>query len=56
MIRPIAIHAKNYKAYKKIDLDISKMNIFIGKNSAGKSALTRLIPMILKSLNLTNGN
>ncbi|WP_370529587.1 AAA family ATPase [Enterobacter cloacae complex sp. P5RS] len=50
------MHAKNYKAYKKIDLDISKMNIFIGKNSAGKSALTRLIPMILKSLNLTNGN
>lgn len=56
MIRPIAIHAKNYKAYKEIHLDISKINIFIGKNSAGKSALTRLTPLILKSLSLSDGN
>ncbi|AST69708.1 hypothetical protein BFG07_14105 [Kosakonia cowanii] len=55
MIRPISINAKNYKAYKEINLDIRKINVFIGKNSAGKSALTRLIPLILKSLNLSNG-
>ncbi|MBL0867193.1 AAA family ATPase [Pectobacterium carotovorum] len=56
MIKPISFHAKNYKAYKEIKLDIGKFNVFIGKNSAGKSALARLAPLILKSLSVSPGN
>ncbi|UFM72093.1 AAA family ATPase (plasmid) [Leclercia adecarboxylata] len=56
MITPIIIYAKNYKAYKEIELELSKINLFIGKNSAGKSALTRLVPLILKSLHVGGDN
>ncbi|OAE09887.1 AAA family ATPase [Pantoea sp. OXWO6B1] len=56
MIEPIQFYAKNYKAYKEIKLDVKKINIFIGKNSAGKSALARLAPLILKSLDVSPGN
>ncbi|WP_379058693.1 AAA family ATPase [Pectobacterium brasiliense] len=56
MIKPIRFYAKNYKAYKEINLDVGKFNVFIGKNSAGKSALARLAPLILKSLNVGSGN
>ncbi|WP_072208986.1 AAA family ATPase [Pantoea dispersa] len=33
-----SVYAKNYKAYKEVVIDVSKFNVFIGKNSAGKSA------------------
>ncbi|MEZ3416542.1 DUF3696 domain-containing protein [Pantoea dispersa] len=47
-----SVYAKNYKAYKEVVIDVSKFNVFIGKNSAGKSALVRLIPFVINSLNL----
>lgn len=52
MITINKIIARNYKAYKEINLSLSKYNIFIGKNSAGKSAITRLVPFIINSLAL----
>lgn len=51
-----AIYARNYKSYKEVVIPISKFNVFIGKNSAGKSALIRLVPFILSSLNLDGGD
>lgn len=56
MIKPTKFYAKNYKAYKEVNLDVGKFNVFIGKNSAGKSALARLAPLILKSLNVGSDN
>lgn len=56
MIKPTRFYAKNYKAYKEVNLDVGKFNVFIGKNSAGKSALARLAPLILKSLNVGSDN
>ncbi|MBU4682481.1 AAA family ATPase [Cedecea davisae] len=56
MIKPIEFYARNYKAYKEIKLKVGKFNVFIGRNSAGKSALARLAPLILKSLNVAPGN
>ncbi|BEO55074.1 hypothetical protein SMQE22_02200 [Serratia marcescens] len=49
------VYARNYKAYKELILDISKYNILIGKNSAGKSAITRLVPFLINSLNVQDG-
>lgn len=46
----IGVFANNYKAYKNLELEIKPFNIVIGKNSAGKSALLRLIPFITESI------
>lgn len=46
----IGVFANNYKAYKSLELEIKPFNIIIGKNSAGKSALLRLIPFITESI------
>lgn len=56
MIRLKKIQASNYKAYKELNIEISRYNVLIGKNSAGKSAITRLIPFVISSLNLEDGN
>lgn len=50
------IQASNYKAYKDLNIEINRYNILIGKNSAGKSAITRIIPFIISSLNVDGGN
>lgn len=56
MITLEALYAKNYKAYKELEFNVSKFTIFIGKNSAGKSSIIRLVPFIINSLNLDDDN
>ncbi|HCI6982065.1 TPA: AAA family ATPase, partial [Klebsiella variicola subsp. variicola] len=50
------LYAKNYKAYKELDFSVSKFTLFIGKNSAGKSSIIRLVPFIINSLSLDDDN
>lgn len=52
MITLEALYAKNYKAYKELDFSVSKFTLFIGKNSAGKSSIIRLVPFIINSLRI----
>lgn len=56
MITLEALYAKNYKAYKELDFSVSKFTLFIGKNSAGKSSIIRLVPFIINSLSLDDDN
>ena len=47
----IKIIANNYKGYSSLELNLNTLNILIGKNGSGKSTITRLIPLIISSLN-----
>jgi predicted ATPase len=49
----IQVFAKNYKGYKSLELNLKTLNILIGKNGSGKSIITRLIPLIIESLNFS---
>jgi predicted ATPase len=43
------IHAKNFKGFKNLDIELSEINILIGKNGSGKSTIGRLLAFILES-------
>ncbi|MGB2684450.1 MAG: AAA family ATPase [Olleya sp.] len=47
----IKIIANNYKGYSSLELNLNTLNVLIGKNGSGKSTVTRLIPLIISSLN-----
>lgn len=49
------LYAYNYKGFKKLELELTKINILIGKNGSGKSTITRLIPLIIDSIDF-DGN
>ncbi|EPA8651436.1 AAA family ATPase [Photobacterium damselae] len=44
------VFAKNYKAFREINLELKDLNLIIGRNGAGKSSLIRLFPFILESI------
>ncbi|WP_337840585.1 AAA family ATPase [Rheinheimera sp.] len=44
------VYANNYKGFKKVDLNLRKINIFLGKNGAGKSSILRLVALIIDGI------
>ncbi len=44
------LHLKNYKSFEDQQFDFSKINILIGTNSSGKSALLKFLLMLKQSL------
>ncbi|MFW1480437.1 AAA family ATPase, partial [Vibrio parahaemolyticus] len=38
--------AKNYRAFKSLEVSLTQVNLVIGKNGSGKSSIARLIPLI----------
>lgn len=46
-----AISCANYKAFReRVELELRPLTVILGKNNAGKSALARLIPLLLRAL------
>jgi len=45
------IYAKNYRAFKDLDVDLSKINLFFGPNNSGKSSILSLISVLSQTLN-----
>ncbi|GAB2923077.1 AAA family ATPase [Rheinheimera gaetbuli] len=41
-----SLQAENYKSFRKINFDISNINILLGANSCGKSSITNLLLML----------
>jgi predicted ATPase len=50
------LHLKNYKSFEDQQFDFSKINILIGTNSSGKSALLKFFLMLKQSTNVIYGN
>lgn len=44
------IYANNYKGFRKLELELKKINLLIGKNGSGKSTITRLLPLLIDSI------
>lgn len=45
------IYAENYRAFKDLDIDLSKINLFFGPNNSGKSSILSLISVLSQTLN-----
>ena len=50
------LHLKNYKSFEDQTFDFSKINILIGTNSSGKSALLKFFLMLGQSCKVISGN
>ena len=50
------LHLKNYKSFEDQAFDFSKINILIGTNSSGKSALLKFFLMLKQNGNLNFSN
>ncbi len=50
------LHLKNYKSFEDQQFDFSKINILIGTNSSGKSALLKFFLMLKQTTNVMYGN
>ncbi len=50
------LHLKNYKSFEDQQFDFSKINILIGTNSSGKSALLKFFLMLKQTTNVRYGN
>lgn len=44
------IYAKNYRAFEKIDIPLTKINLFFGPNNSGKSSIMSLINLLSQTL------
>jgi predicted ATPase len=44
------IYAENFRAFKKIDLKLSKINLFFGPNNSGKSSLISLLTLLSQTI------
>jgi AAA15 family ATPase/GTPase len=44
------IYAKNYRAFKELDVPLSKINLFFGPNNSGKSSIMSLINLLSQTL------
>jgi len=42
---------KNFGPLKDVDIELNKINLFIGENGSGKSVLAKLITLIINSIN-----
>jgi predicted ATPase len=49
-MRLTAIRAKNYRSFRTVELTLRPLTLLYGENNSGKSALLRLLPLILDSL------
>jgi predicted ATP-dependent endonuclease of OLD family len=46
---PLNLHVENWRCIEKLDLELSKVNVFIGPNSSGKSSLAHVIYLLAKA-------
>lgn len=44
------IYSKNYRAFEDLDLEFSKINLFLGPNNSGKSSILSLINLLSQTL------
>ncbi len=50
------ISIKNFKGIGHVDIDLSKLNVFIGENGAGKSTVIHALSILKRSLNSSGIN
>jgi energy-coupling factor transporter ATP-binding protein EcfA2 len=46
---PLHLHVENWRCIERLDLELSKVNVFIGPNSSGKSSLAHVIYLLAKA-------
>jgi energy-coupling factor transporter ATP-binding protein EcfA2 len=46
---PLNLHVENWRCIERLDLELSKVNVFIGPNSSGKSSLAHVIYLLAKA-------
>ena len=45
---------KNFGPLKDVDIELNKINLFIGENGSGKSVLAKIVTIVMNTLNLSN--
>lgn len=40
------LYAENYRAFPKLDIELSKINLFFGPNNSGKSSIISIINLL----------
>lgn len=45
----LEIHAWNYRGFRRVKIDLTKVNFVVGDNSSGKSSLLHLVNLVLQS-------
>lgn len=48
------INLRNFKSHKELDIDLSKINIFIGANNSGKSSIFQAMQLMKQNLKFKN--
>ena len=49
MLRSFSV--ENYRSFRRATIDLRPITLLLGRNSSGKSSLTRLVPLMRQSFN-----